>query len=125
MTAMSPRGSDPSDPSDPADPDGGAVELPPTALPSVAARTLGFVAIVVAGAVGAFIGWGFTDLQCTGDCATPDAVGALVGALIGAGGVAVVVVLALRAMGEWQSIQRRPTGPERPAIPQSKRPRVR
>ncbi len=75
--------------------------------------------------IGAFIGWGFTDLQCQGDCATPDAIGALVGALIGAGGVAVVVVLALRAMGEWRTIQRRPTGPERPAIPQSKRPRVR
>jgi len=65
------------------------------------------------------------DLQCQGDCATPDAIGALVGALIGAGGVAVVVVLALRAMGEWRTIQRRPTGPERPATPQSKRPRVR
>ncbi|MGZ4784248.1 MAG: hypothetical protein ACXV5S_01125 [Acidimicrobiales bacterium] len=97
----------------------------PTALPSVTARVLGFAAIVVSGAVGAFIGWGFTDLQCRGDCATPDAIGALVGALLGAGGVAVVVVLALRAMGEWRTIQRRPTGPERPAIPQSKRPRVR
>ena len=66
-----------------------------------------------------------TDLQCQGDCATPDAIGALVGALIGAGGVAVVVVLALRAMGEWRTVQRRPTGPERPASPQSNRPRVR
>jgi hypothetical protein len=102
-----------------------APEPPPTALPSVAARALGFVAIVASGAIGAFIGWGFTDLQCRGDCTTPNAIGALVGALVGAGGVAVVVVLALRAMGEWRTIQRRPTGPERPAIPQSKRPRVR
>ena len=53
---------------------------PPPALPSVAARVLGFVAIVVAGAIGGFIGYGFTDLQCTGDCATPDALGALIGA---------------------------------------------
>ena len=98
---------------------------PPTALPSVTARALGFVAILVSGAIGAFIGWGFTDLQCTGDCATPNAIGALVGAVIGAGGVAVVVVLALRAMGEWQSVQRRPTGPARPAVAPSKRPRVR
>jgi uncharacterized membrane protein YeaQ/YmgE (transglycosylase-associated protein family) len=102
-----------------------ASERPPTALPSVTARALGFVAIVVSGAIGAFIGWGFTDLQCRGDCGTPDAIGALVGALIGAGGVAVVVVLALRAMGEWRTVQRRPTGPERPAIPPAKRPRVR
>jgi len=115
---------------DPIDRPGAGAEAPPagrppTALPSVTARALGFAAIVVSGAVGAFIGWGFTDLQCQGDCATPDAIGALVGALIGAGGVAVVVVLALRAMGEWRTIQRRPTGPERPATPQSKRPRVR
>jgi uncharacterized membrane protein YeaQ/YmgE (transglycosylase-associated protein family) len=116
----------PSEPSRPADgPDTPADAPPPTALPSVTARALGFVAIVVSGAVGAFIGWGFTDLQCHGDCSTPDAIGALVGAVIGAGGVAVVVVLALRAMGEWNTIQRRPTGPARPAIPPSKRPRVR
>jgi hypothetical protein len=114
---MSPDANVPSDPAPP--------ERPPTALPSVTARALGFVAIVVSGAIGAFIGWGFTDLQCTGDCGTPDAIGALIGALIGAGGVAVVVVLALRAMGEWRTVQRRPTGPERPAIPQAKRPRVR
>ncbi len=98
---------------------------PPTALPSVTARVLGFAAIVVAGAIGGFIGYGFTDLQCTGDCATPDALGAVIGATIGAVGVAIVVVLALRAMGEWQSIQRRPTGPDRPATPPAKRPRVR
>jgi hypothetical protein len=98
---------------------------PPTALPSVTARVLGFLAIVVAGAIGAFIGYGFTDLQCHGDCATPDALGALVGAAIGAVGVAIVVILALRAMGEWQSVQRRPTGPDRPATAPTKRPRVR
>jgi len=98
---------------------------PPTALPSVTARVLGFLAIVASGAIGAFIGYGFTDLQNTGGSATANAVGALIGAIIGAGGVAVVVVLALRAMGEWQSIQRRPTGPNRPATAPAKRPRVR
>jgi hypothetical protein len=108
------------DPERPADGDG-----PPTALPSVTARVLGFIAIVVAGAVGAFIGYAFTDLQCHGSCATPDAIGGLVGALLGAIGVAVVVVLALRAMGEWRTIQERPTGPDRPALPPTKRPRVR
>ena len=97
----------------------------PTALPSVGARVLGFLAIVAAGAIGAFIGYAFTDLQCHGSCATPDAIGGLVGALIGAIGVAVVVVLALRAMGEWKTVQRRPTGPDRPAVAPAKRPRVR
>ncbi len=98
---------------------------PPTALPSVTARVLGFAAIVASGAIGAFIGYAFTDLQCTGDCATPDALGGLIGALAGAIGVAVVVVLALRAMGEWKTIQHRPTGPDRPALAPEKRPRVR
>jgi hypothetical protein len=103
-------------------PDG---DQPPTALPSVGARVLGFVAIVAAGTLGGFIGYAFTDLQCHGSCATPDAVGALVGALIGAVGVAVVTVLALRAMGEWKTVQRRPTGPDRPALAPNRRPRVR
>ena len=98
---------------------------PPTALPSVGARVLGFVAIIAAGAVGAFIGYAFTDLQCHGSCATPDAIGGLIGGIIGAIGVAIVVVLALRAMGEWKTIQRRPTGPDRPALAPTKRPRVR
>ena len=98
---------------------------PPTALPSVTARLLGFLAIVASGALGAFIGYGFTDLQNAGGSATANALGALIGAVIGAGGVAVVVVLALRAMGEWQSIPRRAAGPDRPATAPAKRPRVR
>lgn len=76
-----------------------------SALPSVGARILAFLAIVVAGATGAFIGYGVTDLQCTGDCTVPDGIGALVGAVIAAGGTAVVVLLTLRAMGEWRTIQ--------------------
>jgi hypothetical protein len=112
---------------DPSAPDGDDApdSPPPTALPSVTARVLGFFAIVVSGAIGGFIGYAFTDLQCQGSCATPDAIGGLVGAVIGAAGVAVVVVLALRAMGEWKTIQHRPTGPDRPALPPTKRPRVR
>jgi hypothetical protein len=97
----------------------------PTALPSVTARVLGFVAILLAGAAGGFIGYAFTDLQCHGSCATPDAIGAVIGAVVGAIGVAIVVVLALRAMGEWRSTPRRVTGPDRPAIAPQKRPRVR
>ena len=52
-----------------------------SALPSGRARGLAFAAIVVAGVCGG-----------------------LIGALLGAGGVAVVAVLVLRAMGEWQRI---------------------
>jgi hypothetical protein len=78
-----------------------------TALPPVGARVLAFVLILLAGTAGGFIGYAFTDLQCEGDCGLQTGVGALVGALLGAGGVAVVTVLALRAMGEWKTIQER------------------
>jgi hypothetical protein len=80
------------------------------ALPSVGARILAFGAILLGGLCGAFIGYAFIDLQCTGDCGTPSAIGALVGGLGAAIGVAVVAVLALRAMGEWKTIQARPGG---------------
>ncbi len=121
---MSGMADDPDPPPAGRRPDDG-VGSPPTALPSVTARVFGFVAIIASGLIGAFIGYAFTDLQCHGDCATPDALGGLIGALIGAVGVAVVVVLALRAMGEWKTIQHRPTGPDRPALAPTKRPRVR
>ena len=77
----------------------------PTALPSVGARVLAFLAILLAGAAGAFIGYAFMDLQCTGDCTVRAGIGAVVGGLVFAGGTAVVVVLTLRAMGEWRTIQ--------------------
>lgn len=76
-----------------------------SALPSVGARVLAFLAILVGGACGGLIGFAVTDLQCTGDCATSNGIGGLVGAVLGAAGVAVVAVLALRAMGEWKTIQ--------------------
>jgi hypothetical protein len=63
------------------------------------------VAIVVAGLAGGLIGWSFTDLQCHGTCTTPDGIGAVVGGAMAAGGVAVVAVLGLRAMGEWKRSQ--------------------
>lgn len=68
---------------------------------------LGFAAILVAGLCGGLIGYAFTDLQCDGDCALPNGLSAIAGAVVAAGGVAVVVVLALRAMGEWRTIQQR------------------
>jgi hypothetical protein len=82
-------------------------EPAPSALPSVGVRLLSFLLIVVAGAAGGFIGFSFVDLQCEGDCTVPNGLGALTGALIGAVGVAIVTVLALRAMGEWRTIRPR------------------
>jgi hypothetical protein len=99
----------------------------------VGARVLAFLAIVLAGAAGGFIGYAFVDLQMSGDDAVAAALGGLVGAVLAAGGTAIVSVLTLRAMGEWHTIQERggPTPPApraggRPAPgPGSRPPRVR
>lgn len=102
----------------------------PTALPPVRARAIAFVAILVGGLCGGLIGWSVTDLQCGGGdatvvigrtgstvattttteapagddsgCTTWSAGGGLLGAVVGAGGTAVVAVLVLRAMSEWR-----------------------
>ena len=74
-----------------------------SAIPSVGARVVAFVAIVVSGLMGALIGAGFAGLGCEGDCTIIRGVGALIGAGAGAGGIAVVAVLALRAMAEWRA----------------------
>ena len=78
-----------------------------SALPSVRARLLAFLAILIAGGAGALIGSSYVGLTCEGDCSTPQGVGAVVGAVIAAGGVAVVAVLVLRAMNEWRKVQSR------------------
>ncbi len=78
-----------------------------TALPSVGARIIAFAAIVIAGIAGGFIGYAFVDLQTTGDAAVATGLGALIGAVVTAVGTAVVVVLTLRAMGEWRTIKER------------------
>jgi hypothetical protein len=83
----------------------------PTALPSTRARALAFVAIVVAGLCGGLIGWAFVDLQCTGDCTVTAGLVGLASAAAAAGGVAVVSALALRAMGEWRTVQHRERRP--------------
>jgi hypothetical protein len=78
---------------------------PASALPPVLARVLAFGAILVGGVCGGIIGAAVVDVQCSGDCSDAAAVGGLVGAVVGAAGVAVVAVLALRAMGEWRTIE--------------------
>ena len=75
----------------------------PSALPPVKARAVAFLAILVGGVCGLLIGLSLVSIQCDGDCAVPEGIGALIGAVLGAGGVAVVAVLVLRAMGEWNA----------------------
>lgn len=78
-----------------------------SALPPLAARILAFAAVLVAGLCGGLIGYGVVDLSCQHSCtlaATGTGVG---GALLCAGGVAIVAVLTLRAMGEWRAGGRR------------------
>ena len=82
---------------------------PLSALPSRVARALAFVAILIGGAAGGLIGYALIEVQCTGSCGTPTALGAAIGAVLAAMGTAVVAVLVLRAMGEWREIQDRTT----------------
>ena len=65
------------------------------------------MAILVGGFTGGLIGYALIDVQCTGSCGTPRAIGAAVGAVAAAIGTAVVSILVLRAMGEWREIQDR------------------
>lgn len=74
-----------------------------SALPSTGARLLSFAAIVFAGICGGLIGWKVTDLQVE-DAGYIAGIGGLVGAVIAAGGVGIVTVLVMRAMGEWTTI---------------------
>ena len=78
-----------------------------SALPSVGARLLAFIAILIGGTAGGFIGYAFVDLQVTGDSSVWAGLGALIGAIVAALGTAVVVILTLRAMGEWNTIRAR------------------
>ena len=85
----------PNPPTVPGDPD--------TALPSVLARVLAFLAIMVGGGTGGLIGYAFGDLGGFGPVMT----GALT-LVVGLGcaaGVAVVAVLTLRALGEWKTLR--------------------
>jgi hypothetical protein len=85
-------------------------ELPLSALPSPLARAAAFAAIVLAGLAGALIGYSLVELQCDGDCGLPLGIGILLGAVSAAGGMSIVAVLVLRALGEWREIQdRQPT----------------
>lgn len=80
---------------------------PLSAIPPVVARVIAFVTILLGGLAGALIGFALVDIQCEGDCGLSKGLGLLVGAVTCAGGMAIVAVLALRAMGEWREIEDR------------------
>jgi hypothetical protein len=83
------------------EPDGSALD---SSLPSPGARLLALAAIVLAGICGGLIGYKVTDLSMTSDSQLVPALVGLLGAAFAAGGVAIVSVLVLRAMGEWNTI---------------------
>ena len=93
-------------PTDPDDTDDPAVMLTdfaaPTALPSVAARGVAFASIVIAAVCGGLVGFAITDIQCGGDCSWLAVLGAVAGSFLTAVGTAIIAVLVLRAMAEWE-----------------------
>jgi len=71
------------------------------------------VAILLGGAAGGLIGYTLVDLQCSGSCDTPRGLGLLIGAVVAGGGMSIVAVLVLRALGEWRQVQLRESQRER------------
>lgn len=82
-------------------------ERPLSAIPSPLARVLAFIGILLGGLVGGLIGFALVDVQCTGDCSTPEGLGVVIGSITTALGTAIVAVLVLRAQGEWRELQDR------------------
>lgn len=82
-------------------------DRPLSALPSPGARILAFISILLSGAAGGLIGYTLVSLQCDGECAVPKGIGSFTGAVGAAGGMSVVAVLVLRAIGEWREVERR------------------
>jgi hypothetical protein len=78
-----------------------------SALPSVGVRVAAFAAICLSGLAGAMIGYSLVSLQCEGNCGVWAGLGLLIGALAAAGGMAIVAVLVMRAIGEWREIEDR------------------
>jgi hypothetical protein len=79
-------------------------ERPLSALPPPAARVAAFVAILLGGLAGGLIGYSLVRVQCDGDCALGEGLGAFIGAVAAASGMAVVAILVLRAIGEWREL---------------------
>jgi hypothetical protein len=82
-----------------------SADRPLSALPPPAARAAAFAAICLGGLAGGLIGYSLVRLQCSGDCGLALGIGILVGAVIASGGMSIVAVLVLRAVGEWRELQ--------------------
>lgn len=78
-----------------------------TAAPPLLARVLAIVSILVGGLCGGLIGFAVTDVSCVDGCTGTASVVGLASAIGCAIGVAVVAVLALRAMAEWHEKEAR------------------
>jgi hypothetical protein len=75
-----------------------------SALPSPLARALAFASILFGGVLGGLIGYSLIRVQSRNSSGTTKALGASLGALLIAGGTAILAVLVLRAMGEWRRV---------------------
>ena len=80
-------------------------DRPLSALPSPAARAAAFAAICLGGIAGGLIGYSLVRCSAAAIAALPLGIGILVGAVIAAGGMSIVAVLVLRAVGEWRELQ--------------------
>lgn len=78
---------------------------PESALPSVRARIIAFASILIAGAVGGATGYWFMGTQCD-DCAVATGISTWIGTIVLAIGAAVVSVISLRTVAEWNSARR-------------------
>lgn len=74
-----------------------------SAAPPVSARILAVAAIILSGVCGGLIGYAVTDLQCDDDCPWLATGIGSAAAILAAIGVAIVAVLTLRAMAEWNA----------------------
>lgn len=74
-----------------------------SAAPPLFARILAVAAIVIAGLCGGLIGYAVMDLQCDDGCTTVAGFVGVASAIGAAVGVAIVSVLTLRAMSEWEA----------------------
>lgn len=79
-------------------------ERPLSALPSPLARFVAFISILCGGVAGGVIGFALVDIQADGESDVLRGLGILSGAVISAGGTAIIAVLVLRAVGEWRDL---------------------
>lgn len=87
--------------------DGPTADMPlRSAEPPLLARVGAAMAIIIAGVCGGLIGYAIVDLGCKTSCPVRAGAAGVVTAVLCALGVAVVVVLVLRAMGEWSATTR-------------------